>query len=92
MVAVGSADRTVVVWDVASRKMVYKLPGHKGIYLFNIYFVLLCMDWIKLILGLGVGCVTEVDWHPKEPVLVSCSNDKTLFLGEVNPEEVRMNL
>jgi WD40 repeat protein len=42
--------------------------------------------------GVGVGCVTEVDWHPKEPVLVSCSNDKTLFLGEVNPEEVRLNL
>lgn len=26
----GSADRMVNVWDVASRKLVYKLPGHNG--------------------------------------------------------------
>ncbi|KAI8620824.1 WD repeat protein 57 [Chytriomyces sp. MP71] len=56
-VAAGSADRSVVVWEVASKRIVYKLPGHKG-------------------------CVTEVDWHPTEPILLSCSNDKTLFLGE----------
>lgn len=64
MIAAGAADRTVVVWDVASRKIMYKLPGHKG-------------------------CVTEVDWHPKEPIIVSSSNDRTLFLGEVNPKEVQ---
>ncbi|KAJ3027329.1 UNVERIFIED_CONTAM: hypothetical protein HDU68_004027 [Siphonaria sp. JEL0065] len=63
-VAAGSADRSVVVWEVASKKIVYKLPGHKG-------------------------CVTEVDWHPTEPILLSGSNDKTLFLGEVNPAEVK---
>ncbi|KAG4107911.1 WD40 repeat-like protein [Neocallimastix lanati (nom. inval.)] len=34
------------------------------------------------------GCVNEVDWHPKEPIVLSCSNDKTMFLGEINPEEV----
>ncbi|KAJ3191637.1 hypothetical protein HK101_007535 [Irineochytrium annulatum] len=54
-VAAGSADRSVVVWEVATRRIVYKLPGHKG-------------------------CVTEVDWHPKEPIILSGSNDKTLFL------------
>ncbi|ORY44428.1 WD40 repeat-like protein [Rhizoclosmatium globosum] len=63
-VATGSADRSVVVWEVQSRRIVYKLPGHKG-------------------------CVTEVDWHPTEPILLSCSNDKTLFLGEVDPNEVK---
>ena len=26
----GSGDRTVVVWDVRSGKILYKLPGHKG--------------------------------------------------------------
>lgn len=26
----GSGDRTVVVWDVKTGKMLYKLPGHKG--------------------------------------------------------------
>ncbi|KAI9327052.1 CG3436-like protein [Obelidium mucronatum] len=63
-VAAGSADRSVVVWEVSSKRIVYKLPGHKG-------------------------CVTEVDWHPTEPILLSSSNDKTLFLGEVNPAEVK---
>lgn len=29
-IAAGSGDRTVVVWDVTSGKMLYKLPGHKG--------------------------------------------------------------
>ncbi|KAJ3347171.1 U5 small nuclear ribonucleoprotein [Entophlyctis luteolus] len=63
-IAAGSADRSVIVWDANTRRIVYKLPGHKG-------------------------CVTEVDWHPKEPVILSASNDKTLFLGEVNPAEVK---
>jgi Prp8 binding protein len=57
MIAAGGADRSVVVWDVMTRKILYKLPGHKG-------------------------CVTEVDWHPKEPVLLSSSTDKNIFLGE----------
>jgi Prp8 binding protein len=26
----GSSDRTVVVWEVSSGKILYKLPGHKG--------------------------------------------------------------
>lgn len=34
------------------------------------------------------GCVNEVDWHPKEPIVLSCSNDKTMYLGEINPGEV----
>ena len=29
-VACGSGDRSVVIWDASSGKMVYKLPGHKG--------------------------------------------------------------
>lgn len=29
-VAAGSGDRTVAVWDVDSKKMLYKLPGHRG--------------------------------------------------------------
>jgi Prp8 binding protein len=29
-VACGSADRSVVVWDLVAKKMTYKLPGHKG--------------------------------------------------------------
>ncbi|PGH31231.1 Prp8 binding protein [[Emmonsia] crescens] len=29
-IAAGSGDRSVVVWDVKSGKLLYKLPGHKG--------------------------------------------------------------
>lgn len=29
-IAAGSGDRTATVWEVASGKMLYKLPGHKG--------------------------------------------------------------
>lgn len=29
-VAAGSGDRTVAIWDVESKKMLYKLPGHRG--------------------------------------------------------------
>ncbi|KAL1920774.1 uncharacterized protein VTP21DRAFT_11409 [Calcarisporiella thermophila] len=31
------------------------------------------------------GCVNEVDFHPREPILVSGSTDRNLFLGEINP-------
>ncbi|ORX51948.1 WD40 repeat-like protein [Hesseltinella vesiculosa] len=54
----GSADRSVVIWEVLSGKILYKLPGHRG-------------------------CVNDVDWHPKEPIVMSASTDKTIFLGEV---------
>ncbi|KAI9484764.1 small nuclear ribonucleoprotein 40kDa [Zychaea mexicana] len=57
-VACGSADRTVVIWEANSGKILYKLPGHKG-------------------------CVNDVDWHPKEPIVMSASTDKTMLLGEV---------
>jgi len=29
-VAVGSGDHLVYIWDVASRQLIYKLPGHRG--------------------------------------------------------------
>lgn len=29
-IAAGSGDRTVVIWDADSGKLLYKLPGHKG--------------------------------------------------------------
>ena len=28
------------------------------------------------------GCVNDVHFHPTEPILLSASSDKTLFLGE----------
>jgi len=29
-ICAGSGDRTVVVWDTQTAKLLYKLPGHKG--------------------------------------------------------------
>ena len=29
-VSCGSADRQVYIWDVASRRVLYRLPGHEG--------------------------------------------------------------
>jgi len=55
----GSADSFVYITDTASRRVLYKLPGH-------------------------AGSVNEVDFHPKEPIIASCSNDKKIFLGEIS--------
>jgi len=59
-VTAGSADRFVYIWDVASTRILYKLPGH-------------------------TGPVNEVDFHPNEPIILSCSNDKRIFVGEIQP-------
>lgn len=29
------------------------------------------------------GSVNEVDFHPNEPIIASCSSDKTIYLGEI---------
>lgn len=29
------------------------------------------------------GSVNEVDFHPKEPIVLSCSSDKQIFMGEI---------
>jgi Prp8 binding protein len=59
-ISCGSADKHVYIWDIATRKMLYRLPGH-------------------------LGSVNEVDFHPTEPIIASCSSDKTVFLGEIEP-------
>jgi Prp8 binding protein len=60
-VAAGSADKTLNVWEAATGRLLYRLPGHQG-------------------------AVTDVDFHPNpaEPIVVSASTDKTLFLGEMS--------
>ncbi len=57
-IGAGSADRNVYVWDAATAKLAYLLPGHKG-------------------------SVNEVAFHPAEPIVLSCSSDKKLFIGEL---------
>lgn len=29
------------------------------------------------------GCVNDIDFHPKEPIILSGSSDKTMYLGEI---------
>ena len=29
------------------------------------------------------GSVNEVDFHPTQPIIASCGNDKQIFLGEI---------
>eukprot|EP01004_Peranema_trichophorum_P005504 NODE_4361_length_1179_cov_58.117424_g3852_i0.p1 GENE.NODE_4361_length_1179_cov_58.117424_g3852_i0~~NODE_4361_length_1179_cov_58.117424_g3852_i0.p1 ORF type:complete len:357 (-),score=83.39 NODE_4361_length_1179_cov_58.117424_g3852_i0:53-1123(-) len=60
MVAAGSSDcpSNVYIWDFNSRKVEYKLPGHRA-------------------------AVNEVVFHPKEPIVASCSSDKSIYLGEL---------
>ena len=47
------------IWDVNTRRLLYKLPGHKG-------------------------SVNDVAFHPKEPIVASCSSDHTIYLGEIS--------
>lgn len=58
LVTCGSADNFVYVWDVATQRILYKLPGHSG-------------------------SVNEVDFHPSQPIIGSCANDKSIYLGEI---------
>ena len=34
-------------------------------------------------LGGHQGTVNQVIFHPKEPIIASCSNDSTIYLGEL---------
>lgn len=60
MVAAGSSDRMVYVWNSTTTKILYRLPGH-------------------------TGSVNDVVFHPTEPIIASCANDKTIFIGEIEP-------
>jgi Prp8 binding protein len=79
-IAAGSGDRSVVVWDVKSGKLLYKLPGHKGTVndvRFSpndepigklspiIPFLLYLIFWLTI------------------ATVVSCSSDRNLLLGEL---------
>ncbi|KAJ6084493.1 hypothetical protein N7486_011293 [Penicillium sp. IBT 16267x] len=58
-IAAGSGDRSAVVWDAKTGKLLYKLPGHKG-------------------------TVNDVQFSPNdEPIILSCSSDRNLMLGEL---------
>lgn len=41
---------------------------------------------IKYRLPGHTGITTDMDFHPYEPIIVSCSTDKQIFLGEIENE------
>ena len=80
-IAAGSGDRTAVVWDAKTEKILYKLPGHKGpvndvrfspndepISEFFFFFFFFLVAQMLIENGFSV---------------VSASSDRTLLLGEL---------
>lgn len=59
-ISAGSSDRFAYIWDVRTKRIMYKLPGH-------------------------AGSVSDIDFHPIEPIISSCSADKVILLGEIEP-------
>lgn len=70
----GSGDRSVVVWDAQSGKLLYKLPGHKG-----------TVNDVRF--SPNNEPISEFPGFPNQAlaniVVVSGSSDRTLMLGEL---------
>ena len=74
-IAAGSGDRTVVVWDARSGKILYKLPGHKG-----------TVNDVRFSPGsepISKFILPEVEKHCLLSIVVSGSSDRTVVLGEL---------
>lgn len=76
-IAAGSGDNTVVVWDVKTGKLLYKLPGHKG-----------TVNDVRF--TPNDEPISEFSIRPPSTVLlcltgavVSASSDRNLMLGEL---------
>ena len=79
MVAAGSADRFVYVWDTATRRILYKLPGHLG-SVNDVDFHLIEP------IGKKVICVAPTRVYISTFLSVlSASSDKSIYLGEFEP-------
>ena len=44
----------------------------------------LCSAQLSLTRRLGARSVNEVAFHPEEPILGSCSSDRSVYLGEID--------
>ncbi|KAB8446194.1 hypothetical protein FH972_025176 [Carpinus fangiana] len=75
-IAAGSGDRSTVVWDVRSGKLLHKLPGHRGA-VNDVRFSPGEEPTSKLLRRVDYGCLLT-----HGPVL-SASSDRTLLLGEL---------
>lgn len=82
--------RLVYIWDSVTRQVIYKLPGHTGVYYTALSHSLPCLPFALTIVCLvcvraSSGTVNEVAFHPDEPIIASCSSDKKIYLGEIEP-------
>lgn len=78
-IAAGSGDRTVVVWDVKSGKLLYKLPGHAGVV--NDVRFSPTEEPISMFPLLNCCCLISLLIY--FPLVVSGSSDRKLMLGEL---------
>jgi Prp8 binding protein len=74
-IAAGSGDRSVVVWEAATGKLLYKLPGHKGAV--NDVDFSPSEDQISMSLLLAAINADYLE-------VVSGSSDRNLLLGELS--------
>lgn len=78
-IAAGSGDRSVVVWDVKSGKLLYKLPGHKGT-VNDVRFSPNDEPISEFISDAAIHlCLIVTNYA----TVVSCSSDRNLLLGEL---------
>jgi len=76
-IAAGSGDRTVVVWDAGSGRLMHKLPGHKG----AVNDVRFAPNDIPL--REFYRCLSISSFLADSHVVLSASTDKSLMLGEL---------
>ena len=74
LVSSGSSDRTATLWDLSSSLSVGRPPSSRSL-------PPSCAP-IKYKLPGHKGTVNQVVFHPKEPIILSCSTDKSMILGE----------
>lgn len=76
-IAAGSGDRSAVVWEAATGRLLYKLPGHKGA-VNDVRFAPNDEPLSEL------SCrVHAKDTCPKVQTVLTASTDKSLMLGEL---------
>ncbi|TIA53302.1 WD40 repeat-like protein [Aureobasidium pullulans] len=78
-IAAGSGDRSVVVWDAGTGKLLQKLPGHKG-SVNDVRFAPNDEPLSKSLLLYDHLCSTHTD----QTLVLSASTDRNLMLGSLS--------
>ena len=76
-IAAGSGDRSVVVWEAKTGKLLYKLPGHKG----TVNDVRFSPNDEPI--SEYIPCLQAKPTISNMVTVVSCSSDRNLILGEL---------